>query len=204
MNTPTKTRHDVLSEFRCGQILTAARKVFAEKGFREATMDEIAELAGVAKGTLYSYFPSKRDVYIAELSRGGAELLEMTRNVVNSPGSIEDKLRMFIRTRVEYLDSHIEFFRIYQSEFGNMTHPAWVSQSFRDVYEEQLRLLSQMLRDAIGRGEVRQLPADAIACGIYEMTRGLLMQRMLTGDRQPAEATAESLGSLLWRGMRQE
>jgi AcrR family transcriptional regulator len=204
MRAAAKTRHDVLSEFRCGQILSAARKVFSEKGYQEATMDEIAAMAGVAKGTLYSYFPSKRDVYVAELSRGGAELLELTKKVVSSPGDLESKIQMFIRTRVEYLDSHIEFFKIYQSEIGNMTHPAWVSQKFRDVYAEQLRMLEGMFAEAVDRGEMRALPPAVLACGIYEMTRGLLLQRILTGTQRTAEAEAEMLGTLLWKGMRPE
>jgi len=204
MTIPAKTRHDVLSEFRCSQILTAASKVFAEKGYGEATMDEIAEVAGVAKGTLYSYFPSKRDVYVAELSRGAAELLELTRKVVDSPGDLRSKVQMFIRTRIEYLDSHLEFFKIYQAEFGKMTHPAWVSERFREAYAQQLQLLEQMLEEAIQRGEIRAVPPDVVASGIYEMTRGLLLRRILTGTQRPAAAEAESIGELLWRGMRQE
>jgi AcrR family transcriptional regulator len=202
MNPQPKTRHDAISEFRCAQILAAARKVFAEKGFRDATMDQIAEAAGVAKGTLYSYFPSKRDVYAAELSRGGAELLELTRKVVASPGDLPARIRMFIRARLEYLDSHLEFFQIYQSEFGNLTHPAWVSESFRQAYSEQLRLLEQMLAEAAAQGEIRDVPAGVLAIGLYEMTRGLLLQRVLQGPRRPAETEVEVLADLLWRGMR--
>ena len=163
-----------------------------------------AEAAGVAKGTLYAYFPSKRDVYVAELSRGGAELLELTRKAVASPGDLKSKLYLFIRTRVEYLDSHLEFFKIYQSEFGNMTHPAWISQTFRDAYAQQLQLLEQMLDEAAGRGEIRAVPARVVACGIYEMTRGLLLQRVLTGPERTPEQEAGVLGEILWKGMRQE
>ena len=167
-------------------------------------MDEIADMAGVAKGTLYSYFPSKRDVYVAELSRGGAELLELTKKVLASPGDLQSKIAMFVRTRLEYLDSHIEFFKIYQSEFGNATHPACVSQDFRDMYGEQLRLLEQMLAEAVDRGEIRDVPVDVLACGMYELTRGLLLRRILTGAKRTVEAEAEILGNLLWKGMRQE
>ena len=65
-----KTKHDVVSEFRCGEILAAARKVFAVRGFNEATVDEIAAAAGIAKGTVYLYFSSKKDIYLAALKQG--------------------------------------------------------------------------------------------------------------------------------------
>ncbi|HVB38785.1 MAG TPA: helix-turn-helix domain-containing protein, partial [Vicinamibacterales bacterium] len=60
-----RTKQDVLSEFRCAEILTAARGVFARKGYQAATMDDIAGAAGVGKGTLYLYYRSKRDIYLA-------------------------------------------------------------------------------------------------------------------------------------------
>ena len=49
MATQPKTKQEVVSEFRCGTILEAARRVFAKKGFELATVDDIAEAAGVAK-----------------------------------------------------------------------------------------------------------------------------------------------------------
>lgn len=202
MTNPSKTRHDALCEFRCTQILTAARKVFAQKGYREATMDEIAEAAGVAKGTLYAYFPSKQDVYVAELNRGGNDLLELTRAAVAAPGGFRARLAQFIRTRVEYLDTHSEFFKIYQSEIGNITHPAWVSQQFRERYEKQMEMLGRMVSEAVESGEIRAVPAEVVACGVYEMTRGLLLQRLLTGAPRTAEAEAEILAEILWRGMK--
>ncbi|HEY3440261.1 MAG TPA: TetR/AcrR family transcriptional regulator [Paludibaculum sp.] len=204
MAIQSKTKHDVICEFRCSQILAAARTVFAEKGYQEATMDQIAEVAGVAKGTLYSYFPSKRDVYVAELSHGAGQLLELTRGVIASPGDLRSKIQMFIRTRLEYLDSHLEFFKIYHAEFGNLTHPAWVSQQFREAYELQLKLLEDLLAGAVERGEIRAIPAGAVACGIYEMTRGLLLRRVLGVSSAPAAEEAEALGELLWRGIRNE
>ena len=200
----SKTKHDVICEFRCSQILAAARTVFAEKGYQDATMDQIAEVAGVAKGTLYSYFPSKRDVYVAELSHGAGELLELTRRVIAAPGDLRSKILMFVRTRLEYLDSHLEFFKIYHAEFGNMTHPAWVSQQFRQAYEQQLQILETLLAGAMERGEIRPVPLGAVACGIYEMTRGLLLRRVLGGSVGTVEEEAEALGELLWRGLRSE
>ena len=60
MTISLKTKKDVVTEFRCAGILEAARKVFATKGFHEAKVDDIADAAGVAKGTVYLYYDSKR------------------------------------------------------------------------------------------------------------------------------------------------
>ena len=65
MSALKKTKQDVVSEFRSAEIVGVARKVFARKGFHDATVDEIAETAGLAKGTVYVYFRSKRSLYLA-------------------------------------------------------------------------------------------------------------------------------------------
>ena len=69
--TRAKTKKDVVTEFRTSAILSAAHRVFAEKGFHEATIDEVAKAAKVAKGTVYLYYRSKHDLYWAALQATG-------------------------------------------------------------------------------------------------------------------------------------
>ncbi|MGH2569187.1 MAG: TetR/AcrR family transcriptional regulator, partial [Bacteroidota bacterium] len=57
-------------EHRREEILNAAQRVFFEKGLQTATMDEIAEVAELSKGTLYLYYKSKEDLYLAVMIRG--------------------------------------------------------------------------------------------------------------------------------------
>ena len=67
---PQPTKDEVVSAYRRDQILTAAHAVFASRGFRQATVGDIADAAGIAKGTLYLYFKSKDDIYWAAMNRG--------------------------------------------------------------------------------------------------------------------------------------
>ena len=70
-----KSKKEVVTEFRTAELLEAARRVFAEKGFHEATVDDVAEEAGVAKGTVYLYYRSKRDLYWAALKHERSNML---------------------------------------------------------------------------------------------------------------------------------
>src|SRR5580698_9110810 len=101
-----KSKHDVVSEFRCAEILAAARKVFATRGFSEATVDEIAAEAGIAKGTVYLYFSSKKDIYLAALMQGLHELHQRTAATMDAAKGVEAKLRSFVRTRIEYAEEN--------------------------------------------------------------------------------------------------
>src|SRR4030042_3423802 len=60
-----ESRKKKITEKRRAQILKAATEVFSSKGYTAATIPEIARLAGIAAGTIYLYFPSKREMFIA-------------------------------------------------------------------------------------------------------------------------------------------
>jgi len=61
----TKKKREPLQRNRTDQILEAAEKLFAQKGFYSTTVGEIAEKAGIAKGTIYLYFRDKRDLFFS-------------------------------------------------------------------------------------------------------------------------------------------
>lgn len=195
-----KTKHAVVSEFRCAEILEAARRVFARKGFNGATMDDIAEAAGLAKGTLYLYFPSKRRVYLAALKRGFIRLIEETERNVEAAPTAADKIRAFITTRIRDAEENRNFVRIYHAEFGN-TGPPHLDKELRSLYLRQAQTLEAVLREAAAQGQIRPVRADAAAVIVYEMTRGLVMQRLLGWSTATAEQDIDFLFELIWKGL---
>src|SRR3954465_4952503 len=61
------------------QLLEAGAQVFTERSYDDASMAEVARAAGISKGLLYHYFPSKRDLFVAPLEAAAAELREITQ-----------------------------------------------------------------------------------------------------------------------------
>jgi len=179
MTVTKRTKHDVVWEFRCNEILTAARKLFAKKGFAEATMEEIAAATGLAKGTLYLYFKSKRDVYLKTLQHGTAELLELAAGNVQQAIGIRAKVRALVETRVKYADENRDFFKIYLTEFGGGTHPAAGSKEFRDLPLKQAAVIENLLRGGAESGELGPLDFEAAAFTIQDMVRSLITRRLL-------------------------
>src|SRR5215471_17249445 len=102
MSTTMKTKKDVVTEFRTSGILEAARKVFAGKGFHEAKVEDIAEAAGVAKGTVYLYYQSKRDLYFAALKFGIAEMYALLIEELKGFSTPEEKLKALISVKLAY------------------------------------------------------------------------------------------------------
>src|ERR1700691_1520765 len=179
MNSTGKTKHDVVSEFRCSEILSAARKVIATRGYNDATVDEIAAAAGIAKGTVYLYLSSKKDIYLAALKQGLTELVDRTRTNMHSAIGIQARLRAFVRTRIEYSEANRDFFKIYHSEFGTLTNAPKCDSEFQKLYLQQAKELEKVLQSAMDSGEIRRVRSDFAAFIIYDMVRGVITQRLL-------------------------
>ena len=84
MTAAHPTKKEVVSEFRRSGILKAARKVFARHGYDGATMDDVAEACSIAKGTLYLYFKSKRQIYLGVLKQDLHSLREETGRAIEA------------------------------------------------------------------------------------------------------------------------
>jgi AcrR family transcriptional regulator len=192
-----KSKQDIVSEFRCAEILAAARKVFATKGFRDATVDDIAAEAGIAKGTVYLYYPSKKEMYLAALKQGLEELRQRTGATMQAAHGAQAKLRAFVRTRMEYAEANRDFFRIYHSEFGNLTNDS----EFQQLYLQQAKTLEAVLHTAARKGEIRRIRADFSAFLIYDMVKSVMIQRLLGRSTARLDDDIETLTELIWKGI---
>src|SRR5436190_14570990 len=96
------TKKTIVTEFRRSEILQAARKVFARRGYRATTVDDIAAEAKIAKGTLYLYFKSKEAIYLTALVHDARGLQEESAARVAAAKGVRAKLEQFIAVRTEH------------------------------------------------------------------------------------------------------
>src|ERR1700719_395301 len=102
----TPTRRQEASGIRRLAILGAARKVFARQGYADTVVDDIAIQAGIGKGTLYLYFPSKEQIYLAALLDDARELDRLTREAIAAAPAWQGKVRAYMDVRLRYFDTH--------------------------------------------------------------------------------------------------
>lgn len=195
-----RTKQEVVAEFRCSEILDAARTVFSKRGFNDVTVDEIAAEAGLAKATVYQYFPSKQDIYLAALRAGVHQLLERTETAMSAAEGARAKIEAFVRTRLEYLHQHQEFFAVYHAQFGNVMHPASLNEEFRALYRRQFDNLLAAIGKGIKRGELAKVNAEVLAIAIYESTRGVMVHRCLDWSSATVGQQVAALMQILWDG----
>ena len=200
MTSIERTKKEVVSEFRRAGILKAARKVFARHGYDGATMDDVADACNIAKGTLYLYFKSKRQIYLGVLKEDLRSLREATRTAIEAATSAEDRIRAFVSTRFDFCERHRDFFRIYNSDISAIFVTAQPMQKdLREFYLEQAGMLAGIISDGIRNGELRDVPAQSAAFAIYDATRASIARRVL--GVSDGNEDAGNLMSLIWRGI---
>ena len=138
------------------RIVDAAEQVFGEKGYFPAAVPDITREAGVANGTFYLYFDSKREVFIEVLSNLARLIRRVTREALRSGDPrMEDERRGFAAF-FALVNEHRHLYRIVrQAEF--------VEDSLRCYYESIVPGYITRLRVAMERGEVRRLDPETLA-----------------------------------------
>jgi AcrR family transcriptional regulator len=172
------------TEQRRGSILQAARAVFARQGYANTVVDDIATHAGIAKGTVYLYFPSKEQIYLAALLDGARQLDADSRAAMNSASTWRDKLGAYMRVRLDYFEAHQDFLRIYMTEFRGMCMQGKpLSAEFIHLAQEGEAQLAQIFAAASARGEIRQVDPELAALTVSDLTRGLMERRLRNWGR---------------------
>jgi AcrR family transcriptional regulator len=129
---------------RRAEIIAAARKVFAAKGYGKATVGEIAAEAEFAKGTLYGYFENKRDLFLKMVEEGFDEIVDIVRTVLASTEDFESGVRALIAAELDYIDKNRDFFNIM------MSYRSADPEHIRQLQELMMRKLPE-LADPVGR-----------------------------------------------------
>ncbi|MCB5182591.1 TetR/AcrR family transcriptional regulator [Streptomyces antimicrobicus] len=138
------------------KLYEAAVTLIAEQGFSATTVDEIAERAGVAKGTVYYNFASKTELF-EELLRHGVGLLTASLRAAADEteqrgGSRIEALDAMIRAGLVFIDRYPAFTQLYVAELWR-TNRAWQS-TLMVVRQEAVAVVETVLREGVERGEL--------------------------------------------------
>lgn len=138
------------------KLYEAAVTLIAEQGFSSTTVEEIAERAGVAKGTVYYNFASKNELF-EELLRHGvglltAELRRAADETAERGGSRVDALDAMIRAGLVFIDRYPAFTQLYVAELWR-TNRAWQS-TLLVVREQAVAVVENTLRQGVEEGEL--------------------------------------------------
>jgi AcrR family transcriptional regulator len=149
-------------EHRPGQILEAALHVFGERGLANARLDDIAKRAGLAKGTIYLYFPNKEELFRAVVRSTLVAAIERAE-LLSPEESPEEQLDVLMRTHWTFLRSPT-FERMYRLVIGELhDFPELARFYSEEVILRACRLLTSVLRRGVESGAFRSTDPEATA-----------------------------------------
>lgn len=183
-------------------ILRSARCVFGKQGYNETNVENIAEQAGIGKGTLYLYFKSKEDIYFAALLEDCRKMAELTRERMMAASGWEQKLAAFLQVRFDYLETHRDFLRIYLTEFrGLLTRGVPLHADMYQAMRRSEEQLAQVFSAAIAQGEIRPIDPELAAGAVSDLVRGLIERELAGLGLFTRAAEAKFTLDLLCRGL---
>jgi AcrR family transcriptional regulator len=202
-----RTREDRkarIADLRRQQILDAALTVFSRKGFGESTIPDIAGEAGVAVGTIYNYFESKRDLLISLIT--GHVLTEPLVRLLEHPPEADDRvfINSLIEERLSFLFENTSRFLLVFAEIQR--DPEFRRQYLDEVLEPTLHRLETYLESRASSGAFRPLNARVVVRALVGMGIGFAMLKALEDERSPVRRTsvrelAAELGDLVLQGL---
>lgn len=141
-------------------ILDAAEQVFQENGYNGATMDEVADLAGVGKGTLYLHFKSKQSIYLAICLRGSQLLNEQMKKVLLSNNKGYQMVENIGKTYLNFIKENPIYhsaFNFYdsQQQKGNISDED-IFQLCQSNKEDAINCIVRALQIGIQDGSIRK------------------------------------------------
>jgi AcrR family transcriptional regulator len=162
MEQKTQTRKEREREFKRQEILDAAIHIFAKKGFKATTLDEIAEKAEFGKGTLYNYFSSKEDIYKGIISSTLAENKKNFLEAEKTSDTLYDFILETTKRQISFCLNNKDAFLLLV--FTKMHHAKSisleVSKLMQDNEKEMIGHIIEKTEIAVANKEIRKLDAE--------------------------------------------
>jgi AcrR family transcriptional regulator len=173
------------------KVLLAATKVFSDKGYHASSIADILEAAGIARGTFYLYFESKRAIFDELLDSLLAHLTEKVRKVDVTPGALAPRAQLaaIVRHVMATLVDNRELTRILLREAVGID--AEFDAKLQDFYGRVLGLLVSALQTGQEIGLVRKLDEQVTAYCILGSVKELADHMLV--QKTPAEVNLDHL-----------
>lgn len=200
------TRKEREQEAKRQLILESAYELFKEKGFESATVDAIALKAEIGKGTVYSYFKSKEEIYMKIINKELDILIERLETASKTDGTSEIRLR-------KIFDTYVAFYKEYSGLIGKFLgkgESSHVNLRISDLItglkaraEERYNIVSTVLSVGIANGEFLSLDVEKTSKIFLSLMIGLITATEADQITE-LESYSEPVFNIFFNGIKKE
>jgi AcrR family transcriptional regulator len=194
--TERSTKAGVVSDFRRGQILEAARQNFIRHGLANTTVDAIARSAGVAKGTVYLYYKSKDEILRQLLTADLAELHDDTIPAITRDGSLDERLGRFFTAALGFYERKRDFIDHCQMEMSTEVRKK-ARQKAGLVFTAQ----AEAWQAVLAAHGLDRASAKGISRAIVSLAHGFAIHRLKGWYMDSVDNTVAAATSLVLHGV---
>jgi AcrR family transcriptional regulator len=182
------------------RILREAASEFARLGFEQANINLIADHAGIGRGTLYLYFASKRDVFIAMLQAIAERQLAAARAALSKGGALQEQLQALFLAFTQLATEDADGFHVYMSALYGVNRA--FQQEALGLLSEYIALMRETLEDTLSPHARGRVDMEAAALLVLSATESLVLSARVLGygERRLAEM-APVIAALLLPGL---
>jgi len=186
------------------EILEAALKLFSEKGFHNVTMQEIAQKAEFAVGTMYKFFENKEDLYKALVLEQSDKFHRALTAAIEGPGDEIEKIRNYTRAKGEVFTSNVQMIRLHFAETrgASFNVKAGLDSEIRERYGHFLETLASVFASGMEKKLFKKI-ADPyhLAVTIDSLTNAFLFLWLEDPDRHPYPEDPDVILDILFKGL---
>ena len=204
--SPHPTKKEIVTEFRTREILAAARRLVQSRGVGAVTMGEIAASAGVAKGTVYLYFPGKDQLVQALISQVGENILADIEAVVTGSGAPLAKVQKVAALLLDYLMRERDLFPVYARDLLQRGRGAdqgyWLH--LHEMEDRFVTLVTRLFAEGIESGQFIPANPRLLTFMLRGMVRAVGYYQLSEGQEKAVKEALPVLLTLLSSGLIRE
>ena len=184
------------------KIITAAADLFSEKDFHDVTVEEVADLAGVGKGTVYLYFPSKENLFVEVIKNGILQLLDEVERGLDGIDDPSAKIRRLIEIDLEFVKKHESFYRTFargEVQIRSLLTEEPVMQF--GLLSHHLKLITGIIQEGVDRGRFRRVNAYLAAMALQGIILRFSLMHVVGSLEGDLIDTKDTIASLFLGGI---
>ena len=177
------------------RIIEGALRVFAEKGYHEATMEDVAERLHVSEGTIYLYFRSKRDLFKAISNVGEDQVAGIISSAIES----EDPVKSFVDLATSAYEEYEPISGLVVELLAEASRDASLRRIIKDNFETDRETMHKFLTELRKRGKIRaDTKVESISMAIVALFYGYAVTRLLGVEKEEVrKAYSEAMRGML-------
>ncbi len=195
---PTTVKNLELVEKRREQIVLAAMKLFAKKGFHKTTLRNLAEETGLSQGNIYDYVGSKEDIFFLIHQFAAGSAMEAIRQGLEQAADPLEKLRRMVRAEFKAMDRLADAIMLIYQEGHILKKP--LLRSLLKKERAHLEVFESILRECVQTGVLRDCNVRVMANLIKSMVDAWVLKRWDLRGHASAMEVEKTILDLLFRG----